>query len=57
VRNAASRIEALDHAGAGLAALFGAVLFVPILGLGASGVLLALMQGLALMITRLYDSG
>ena len=40
---AAARVEAADHAGAAVAALVGAVLFVPVLGLRASALLLAVL--------------
>jgi predicted membrane-bound spermidine synthase len=45
---AAGRIETADHAGAAVAALFGAVLFVPLLGIARSAVLLAGLLALAL---------
>lgn len=45
---AAGRIEMADHVGAAIAALFGAVLFVPLLGIAHSAVLLAALLALAL---------
>jgi spermidine synthase len=46
-RDAAARVEAADHAGAALAALSVAVLFVPTLGLRATCLVLALLEGLS----------
>jgi spermidine synthase len=47
--HAASRLEAADHAGAAAAALFGAVLFVPVLGIAASAWLLAALVAVAIV--------
>jgi spermidine synthase len=44
---AAGRLEAADHAGACVAAMLGPVLLVPVLGLGATAWLVALLLGLA----------
>ena len=44
---AAGRLEAADHAGACIAALIGPVLLVPVLGLGATAWLVALLLALA----------
>jgi spermidine synthase len=46
---AAGRLEAADHLGAALAALLGAVLFIPILGLTRSAWLLAALLAIALV--------
>jgi spermidine synthase len=46
-RDAAARVETADHAGAALAALSVAVLLVPTLGLRATCLWLALLQGLS----------
>jgi spermidine synthase len=50
---AAGRLETADHLGAGLAALFGAVVFIPALGLTRSAWLLVALQGLAVIMVRL----
>ena len=46
VVRAAGTVEAADHAGAGAGALFGAVLFVPLLGLARCALLLAVLLAL-----------
>jgi len=46
-RKAAARIEAADHAGAALAALTVAILFVPVLGLRGTCMWLAALEGLS----------
>lgn len=46
---AAGRLETADHLGAALAALAGALVFVPLLGLVRSALLLAALVGLALV--------
>jgi spermidine synthase len=51
----AGRLETADHVGAAAAALFGAVLFVPILGLTVSGGLLAALLAVALAATFLPE--
>jgi spermidine synthase len=48
---AAGRLEAADHVGAAAAALFGAVLFVPLLGAAGSAWLLAALVAVALAAT------
>ncbi len=50
---AAGRLETADHVGAGLAALFGAVVFIPALGLARSAWLLVVLQGLAVVMVSL----
>ena len=45
---AAGRLETVDHVGAAVAALTGAVVFVPLLGLTRSAVLLAALLAVAL---------
>jgi predicted membrane-bound spermidine synthase len=46
---AAGRLEAADHVGAAAAALLGAVVFIPVLGLTRSAWLLATLLALALI--------
>ena len=48
---AAGRLETADHFGAAAAALFGAVLFVPLLGIAGSAGLLAALVAVALVAT------
>jgi spermidine synthase len=48
---AAGRLETADHMGASVAALLGAVLFIPVLGLSGSVWLLAALVGVALAVT------
>ena len=48
---AAGRLETADHVGAAAAALFGAVLFVPLLGIAGSAWLLAALVAVALVAT------
>jgi spermidine synthase len=50
-RDAAGSIETADHAGAAVAALLGAVLFVPLLGLAGTALLLAALLGVAFAAT------
>jgi predicted membrane-bound spermidine synthase len=50
-RDAAGRIEAADHAGAAIAALTVAILFVPTLGLRGTCLGLAALQGIAALVT------
>ena len=52
-REAAGRLETADHLGAGLAALLGAVVFIPALGLVRSAWLVVALQGLAAVMVRL----
>jgi spermidine synthase len=47
-RDAAGRLEAADHLGAGIAALLGAVVFIPTLGLVRSAWLLVVLEALGL---------
>ena len=47
--DAAGRLETADHVGASMAALFGAILFIPTLGLARSAWLLAALLALALL--------
>jgi predicted membrane-bound spermidine synthase len=47
-RDAAGQLEAADHLGAGLAALLGAVVFIPTLGLVRSAWLLVALEALGL---------
>jgi len=47
-REAAGRVETADHAGAAIAALSAAVLFVPVLGLRGTCLVLAALQAIAL---------
>jgi spermidine synthase len=54
---AAGRLETADHVGAAVAALFGAVLFVPVLGLTTSAGLLAALLAVALVATLLPGRG
>jgi spermidine synthase len=54
---AAGRLETADHVGAAAAALLGAVLFVPILGLATSAGLLAALLAVALGATFLPGRG
>ncbi len=57
---AAGRLETVDHVGAAVAALTGAVVFVPLLGLTRSAVLLAGLLAVALvmaLLARLGGSG
>lgn len=51
VRDAAGSIEAADHVGAAVAALLGAVLFVPLLGLSGTALLLAALLGVSFAAT------
>lgn len=53
---AAGRLETADHLGAGLAALFGAVVFIPALGLTRSAWLLVALQGLTVVMVSLARS-
>ena len=48
---AAGRLETADHVGASAAALLGAVLFVPLLGIAGSAWLLAALVAVALVAT------
>jgi spermidine synthase len=54
---AAGRLETADHLGAGLAALFGAAVFIPAFGLARSAWLLVALQGLAVIMVRLARPG
>jgi spermidine synthase len=54
---AAGRLETADHAGAAVAALFGAVLFIPALGLTRVAWLLAVLLALALVAVPAAGSG
>jgi spermidine synthase len=54
---AAGRVEAADHAGAAVAALFGALLYVPLLGLARTAVLLSALLAVALLVAWLAGGG
>jgi predicted membrane-bound spermidine synthase len=51
LQRAAAWVELADHAGAAVAALLAAAVFVPVFGLTLAATLLVLLQGLALLIT------